>query len=178
MPSPPIVESLSKRHPQPKPKDPKVANTPPGYDRGSNMPPPSRELVRQAPSNRPNPDGLNIVGLYVEGMAARSSGASSQATGSHNIRGGTITGCGIVTIGNTSSDNRSTPTLKRHVFSELRISHSKNVHIGNTGPGSEGHDITNPEIQGVAVVHIGDFPSMDVKQKSFSLANQALGVGK
>ncbi len=78
----------------------------------------------------------------------------------------------MVTIGNTSDFDEWSPNLNGHVFSGLRILRSKNVHIGNTGPGSEGHNITNPDVEGADALQMGDFRSMNVKDEAFRRANE------
>ncbi|GAW22577.1 hypothetical protein ANO14919_121170 [Xylariales sp. No.14919] len=99
----------------------------------------------------------------------------SPGFGSHTIRGGTITGCDMVTIGNTLSGGGRNVTansslesgLSGHSFSRIRVSNTGGLHIGNTGPGSPGHEVDDPEVQGVGGVVVGDFDNEYTKVQYF-----------
>ncbi|KAI0550540.1 hypothetical protein F4679DRAFT_542740 [Xylaria curta] len=149
----------------------------------------SQEIVKREPnkrlsSARPNTKG-DLPPQYT--VAFPMSGYHmhplfSQPTGSHTFGQAEIVGCGMVTVGNTSSDSGNdsnptyasiiTPNLSGHTFDDLRISDSRGVHIGNTGTGGEGHKFTKLQVERSVAPHIGNFSTMEVKYVNFQMYHQ------
>ncbi|RYP46570.1 hypothetical protein DL768_007252 [Monosporascus sp. mg162] len=96
----------------------------------------------------------------------------SLRTGSHVVRGGTFSGCALITLGNTASgsnppDTPDAPWMKGHIFENIKFVEPRGLHIGNTGPGSQGHEVINPDVEGGTGVVIGDYSDVGVKEESF-----------
>ncbi|RYO86051.1 hypothetical protein DL766_003644 [Monosporascus sp. MC13-8B] len=92
-------------------------------------------------------------------------------TGSHVVRGGTFIDCEWTTLGNTSSattpDTPDAPCMEGHIYEDLKFERPIGLHIGNTGPGLQGHEIINPDVRDGKGVVIGDYSDLGVKGESF-----------
>ncbi|RYP11209.1 hypothetical protein DL764_000165 [Monosporascus ibericus] len=96
----------------------------------------------------------------------------SPKTGSHVVRGGTFIGCAFTTLGNTASgsyppDIPDAPWMKGHIYENIKFVKPRGLHIGNTGPGSEGHEVINPDVRRGTGIVIGDYSDVGVKEESF-----------
>ncbi|RYP93117.1 hypothetical protein DL770_000774 [Monosporascus sp. CRB-9-2] len=105
----------------------------------------------------------------------------SLKTGSHVVRGGTFINCALTTLGNTASastprDTPNAPLMKGHIFENIKFVEPRGLHIGNTGPGSEGHEVINPDVQRGTGVVIGDYSDVGIKRESFEKMSNPAAV--
>ncbi|KAI0450413.1 hypothetical protein F5B21DRAFT_491179 [Xylaria acuta] len=192
-----LVQSLSNRRSEPKPRSTRTMATPRARIRGLDRRSPSFELVVRGLDKRLNSTRRNAGVIRKSAKARRarfrqrlflqlqqrSSGPMShsmevtvpQDTGSHTFDGGTFIQCEMVTIGNTLDDggddqtpnSLSAPVLPSHEFKGLRVFDSRGVHFGNTGSGSQGHKFTDIEAWRNGGVHSGDFKNARTKGAYF-----------